>query len=212
MTEGVSLAIMVHNEGHLLHDLLEHYAKYFDDIIVVDDYSGSKPDPVDVIDDFVGTTMGKWGSVDYWGGKVNYYKHHLDNNFGAARNFAAARAKYDYVLQVDPDEYWSNELLETIVNTVPQMRERGILICGFPRRNFIDQEPVLNYPDMQFRLHHVNTKWAKRLHECLQIRDASLATSISCDIIHDKTLAQQQAQNETYKTLCAEHSDWGKEE
>jgi len=51
-------------------------------------------------------------------GKMNIFRHPLDNDFATQRNFALSRSKGDWVLFVDDDEIISRELQKEIVEKI----------------------------------------------------------------------------------------------
>lgn len=97
----ISAVVLVRNQQHQLEDCLKSLG-FCEEIIVVDDYSQ---------DSSVKT-------AEKFGAKV--YKHRLNGNFAAQRNWAMAKAKNDWILFVDADEVVSDELATELYQMTAQ--------------------------------------------------------------------------------------------
>lgn len=89
----ITVIILTKNEENNIIDCLETIA-WFDEIIVVDDYSSDRT--LQVIKNF--------------NPRVKILQHELKKDFSAQRNFGLSKAKGDWILFIDADERLSNGL------------------------------------------------------------------------------------------------------
>lgn len=109
----LSLCLIVKNEEKKIKKCIESVKTIVNEIIVVD--TGSDDNTVSVVKDL--------------GAKVYYYKWNKD--FSAARNYALKKAKGDWIIFLDSDEYVSEESLKYIKNIIDEseiMKCNSILI------------------------------------------------------------------------------------
>lgn len=207
----ISYAILTHNEGRCIQDLLKQIKEYKDledEIIVVDDYS---------TDDTTKAILREW---DHSGDITLYYRS-LDGDFSAQKNYLISRCSADtnWIVNVDADELLSDSLIKNI-KTILQENEH-IESYWVPRENKVNgitQEHVklwgweldsknrINYPDYQMRVFKYDPariKWVNKVHEKLTGYKtfAAIPANAGLDLIHIKDIKKQEQQNNFYNTL-----------
>jgi glycosyltransferase involved in cell wall biosynthesis len=205
---SVSYCITTHNEGSVyLEPLLFKLTKNLsdeDEIIVVDDFSDES------------TTL---SVLDKYKDKIKLFKHKLDGDFAAHKNFAKNQCTKQYIFFIDGDENFHDNLLGTLkeilinnqtidlflvprVNVVPGLTKEHIDKWGWR----VDSRNYINYPDYQTRIviNSPNIRWEGKVHERLVGHEthASLPdeTQDYC-LLHVKALKRQEDQNAFYQTL-----------
>ena len=89
------------------------------------------------------------------------------NNFHFNKNFLIKKAKTEWILWIDSDEYLSDRLVSEIRQVVSQNKDNGYLI---PRKNIIFNKWIKHsgwYPDYQMRLF----KRGQGLYPCKRIHE-----------------------------------------
>ncbi|MFW5869270.1 MAG: hypothetical protein ACOCVI_00045 [Planctomycetota bacterium] len=89
----------------------------------------------------------------------------LRGNFSAQRNAATRMIGSDWVLHLDADEEVSESLLSELPKQIAFAERHGLAVLGLPRQNWVDGKLSDVYPDYQFRLHRVDQKWTRKVHE-----------------------------------------------
>ena len=98
----ISACVIVKNEAENISTCLESVQKIVQQIIVVD--TGSTDHTVDL--------------AKKYGAEVYHYE--WNNDFSAAKNFALGKAKGDWVIFLDADEYISAETAGNVPNIIKQ--------------------------------------------------------------------------------------------
>ena len=163
----VSATVLTKNsERHLVRVL--DALRGFDEVVVLD--NGSKDETLAI-------------AVEY--ANVSVY-HHPFEGFGKLKNLAAAKARNDWIMNIDSDEILSDELMNSLqeidfsktnriytVSRLNHYRGRPIRGCGW-------------YPDIVPRLYHRNhTAFADvPVHERIKIQSDSQLTALSGDLLH----------------------------
>ncbi len=106
---NLTVCIIARNEEHTISRAIKSVSKA-SEVIVIDDYSVDKTREV----------AGKLGA--------QVYKRHMSENFAAQRNFALRKAKCQWVLFIDADEYLSPELMSEIDLAIRNNDISGYLI------------------------------------------------------------------------------------
>lgn len=151
----ISLVLICKNEQDNLYSYLMHHAKYFDDIVIVDDESTDNS--IDIINKF---------KLEHdKDNKISLYVRPLALDFAAQRNFATSKCSGKYVLHIDADERMTVEFLSKINGIEKYMDEENIDALGFPRCNFVGFVQTDNYPDTQVRLIKNDLKFVGEIHE-----------------------------------------------
>lgn len=100
----VSFCILAHNETSSLAKLLHMLYKskgVGDEIVVIDDYS-TNTQTIKILED----AQHRYG--------VRTFRHHLDHNFAAQRNFGTQMCRGDYVFAIDSDQLPSLYLMQNM--------------------------------------------------------------------------------------------------
>ena len=151
----VSLCMVALNEAANLKRSFEHIGGIVDEILVLD----------------TGSTDGTQEMAEALGAQVFAYT--WDENFSHARNFLLEKARNDWVLWIDGDEFYSFELVQEIRDTVNANSDYAGFY--FPRRNYYLGKWLRfggNYPDYQLKLFKKSSasSYEKRTHERVRLR------------------------------------------
>ncbi len=110
----ISACVIVKNEAKNIAQWLENMQSIADDIVVVD--TGSEDNTVEIVKSY----------------GVEPYYFAWRNDFAAAKNYALAQAKGDWILFLDADEYFtqvSSQRLRGILNKYNKDRKIGAILC-----------------------------------------------------------------------------------
>lgn len=159
---------------------------------------------------------------------VYWFKHSLNNDFGAHKNYGIEKCTGDYIFQIDGDEYPPDslcgenlgDLLESNPTVeayaVPRMndfkgvneahaKQWGWVLTYNPRPSINDKvlNPLVNWPDYQWRIFkrdYPRISFKRRLHE--RIEGYSSYVILPADqnyaLYHDKTIEKQIETNLRY--------------
>lgn len=103
----ISFSILVHNEGSVLETLLEQIMSaiksgdYDSEIVIVDDFS-TDIETMEIIE--------KYGAMD----NISVFQRALNKDFASQKNFANSKCTGTYIVNVDADEYFQDDLIENI--------------------------------------------------------------------------------------------------
>lgn len=147
-----------------------------------------------------------------------FYVFNLDGNFAQFKNQLSRFATGDYIFQIDADEVPRKELIESLPEILESNPNNEVYLV--PRINTVDgltQEHIhkwrwnvdfngfVNFPDYQWRIYKNNKQinWINRVHERLTgfKTYAMLPAEPEYCLLHHKTIARQEKQNEYYDTL-----------
>ncbi|MDR0705193.1 MAG: glycosyltransferase family 2 protein [Planctomycetaceae bacterium] len=159
----------------------------FDDVLVLD--TGSTDRTLEIIAPF-----------------PNVRVFHQDgiNNFGETRNFITEKAKYDWVLHIDSDEFVTPKFLEEI---------RGLsldfnTVYSIYLRMFYRGHSLPPFDTQSRRLYHRRTtSWTTRaVHERIEVREGMLLRPIKAAVEHHSydSVNQLIDKAQHYSTLFAE--------
>ena len=201
----ISYAILTHNEGEYIAELLTlltTYKRDIDEIVVVDDYSTDERTKF-ILNDLKDLI------------KLEYRTFDGDHT---QKNYLNSLCSGDYILQLDADELVRPEFLEMLPELLEENNETDLFIM--PRINTVEgltQEYIqkwrwnvnekgwVNFPDWQMRLYR-NCDWVKwdgLLHSKIEGHKTYVflpAEELFC-IIHQKQLARQVEQNNLYDKI-----------
>jgi glycosyltransferase involved in cell wall biosynthesis len=203
----ISYAILTHNEGEYVAELLTlltTYKRDIDEIVVVDDYSDDERTKF-ILNDFKDSI------------KLEYRTFDGDHT---QKNYLNSLCTGDYILQLDADELVKPEFLEMLPSLLEDNSEVDLFIM--PRINTVEgltQEWInkwrwnvnekgwVNFPDWQMRLYR-NCDWVKwdgLLHSKIEGHKSYvfLPTEELFCIIHPKQIDRQVAQNNLYDKIEA---------
>ena len=203
----ISYAILTHNEGEYIAELLAllfTYKRDIDEIVIVDDYSDDERTK-SILNDFKDLI-----TLDY---------RTFDGDH-TQKNYLNSKCTGDYILQLDADELVKPEFLEMLPELLEENKETDLFIM--PRINLVDdlteeyiqkwgwninEKKHINFPDWQMRLYR-NCDWVKwdgLLHSKIEGHKTYIflpPEELFC-IIHHKQLERQIAQNNLYDKIEA---------
>ena len=201
----ISYAILTHNEGEYIAELLtllSTYKRDIDEIVIVDDYSDDEKTKF-ILNDFKDLI-----TLDY---------RTFDGDH-TQKNYLNSKCTGDYILQLDADELVKPEFLEMLPEFLEENKETDLFIM--PRINTVEgltpeyiqkwrwnvnEKGWVNFPDWQMRLYR-NCDWVKwdgLLHSKIEGHKTYVflpAEELFC-IIHPKQLDRQVAQNNLYDKI-----------
>ena len=186
LAKDVSLHILAKNEEDLLPKLLERMCTYVGEIIVTD----------------TGSTDRTFERALKSGATVCHTT--LDNGFGEARNVGLSFVTVPWVLQIDADEWPTDQLLSWLVNWTADLSSySGIGGALIRRHNLVGNQPIgKNTFEWHPRLFRSGYRFIGWIHEH---PDAPYKSFIKapedCLLLHYKTVARQQRQNAFYETF-----------
>jgi glycosyltransferase involved in cell wall biosynthesis len=201
----ISYAILTHNEGEYIAELLTlltTYKRDIDEIVVVDDYSTDEKTKF-ILNDLKDLI------------KLEYRTFDGDHT---QKNYLNSLCSGDYILQLDADELVKPEFLEMLPELLEENQETDLFIM--PRINTVEgltpeyiqkwrwnvnEKGWVNFPDWQMRLYR-NCDWVKwdgLLHSKIEGHKTYVflpAEELFC-IIHPKQLDRQVEQNDLYDKI-----------
>ena len=201
----ISYAILTHNEGEYIAELLtllSTYKRDIDEIVIVDDYSDAVKTKF-ILNDFKDLI-----TLDY---------RTFDGDH-TQKNYLNSKCTGDYILQLDADELVKPEFLEMLPELLEENKETDLFIM--PRINTVEgltpeyiqkwrwnvnEKGWVNFPDWQMRLNR-NCEWVKwdgLLPSKIEGHKTYVflpAEELFC-IIHPKQLDRQVAQNNLYDKI-----------
>lgn len=182
-TEVMGLHMIVKNEEALLPALLAHMSRWVHEMVIVD----------------TGSTDRTFEIARQWTPLA--YRHDLDMDFSAARNYALERASTPWILQVDADEWPTEELLRWIEEALV----RGFLApyegVWVTRENLVAGQGIgTNTLEHHVRMFRRKYRFTGRIHESVGVPVTRLISAPSdFFLLHHKTQARQEMQNERYE-------------
>ncbi len=177
--ENLSACLICYNEESVIRKTLENLKLITDEIVVFDSFSTDKT--MDILKEF----------------DCKIYQYEFDNHRDQ-KNRAIEKCSKEWVLLLDSDEY----LDERLINNLPNLINNpdGIDCYAIPRRNYLDSDGPMGYPDVQSRLfknyvrhhghpfhHRTDLNSKKHVH----ILDSG-------SIIHEKSWDRQKERNKLY--------------
>ena len=201
----ISYAILTHNEGEYVGELLTFLTTYkrdIDEIVVVDDYSDDEKTK-SILNEFKDLI------------NLNYRTFDGDHT---QKNYLNEQCTGDYILQLDADELMHPEFIKIL----PELLEMNKTVDLFlvPRINTVEnltkewadkwhwnvnENGWVNFPDWQMRLYRncESVKWDGLLHSKVVGSQSTLALpteELFC-ILHHKKLDRQIEQNNLYDKI-----------
>jgi glycosyltransferase involved in cell wall biosynthesis len=185
-------------------------------------------------DEFTTKTLDLYRTAyDYYETNISFYKHDLNNDYGAHKNYGIEKCSGDYVFQLDGDELPPGSLLgenlqallennpTTEAYAVPRMNDfRGVTqehakqwgwrLTNSPSLN----RPIVNFPDFQFRIFKRDfprISFRRKLHEKIEGYDSyvMLPAEEEYALYHDKTIETQIQTNLRYNKLFSVEDNKG---
>jgi glycosyltransferase involved in cell wall biosynthesis len=201
----ISYAILTHNEGEYIAELLTlltTYKRDVDEIVIVDDHSNDEKTKF-ILNDFKDLI------------KLEYRTFDGDHT---QKNYLNSLCTGDYILQLDADELVKPEFIEMLPQMLEDNNEIDLFIM--PRINTVEgltpeyiakwgwnvnEKGWVNFPDHQMRLYR-NCDWVEwngLLHSKIKGHKTYVflpSEELFC-ILHPKQLDRQVAQNDLYDKI-----------
>lgn len=199
----ISFAITAHNEANELNRLLNQLTSTI-----------TNGDEIVIQLDSTATATVKFIVDKYPNVKCHTFS--LDKDFATFKNNLKNVCTKDYIFFIDADEYLSEQLVSDLrelleinkhvdlfsvprINTVERLTEEHIKKWGWQ----VNQNRWINYPDLQDRIikNKKEIYWINKVHE--KITGAMVRTILpdGYDLIHPKTIDNQEKQNAYYATI-----------
>jgi glycosyltransferase involved in cell wall biosynthesis len=165
MISGIMLSW---NSAQRIRTAIDSLWKVADEIIVVDSNSADSTKQI----------------ADEMGCQV--YNRDFEKDFSALRNFAISKAKGDYVLWLDTDEYFDDECIENLPKMPRKFPDAEAFVIE--RKNFMDGKRYA-IGDAHVRLFRSYLKFVRPVDEVVLVR----RKAIRCPgfVIHEKTTEEQ---------------------
>lgn len=150
---------------------------------------------------------------------ANIIKFPLSKDFAKFKNNIKEYCKKDYVFFIDADEYFSDNLIDSLPEVLQENPE--VDLFSVPRVNTVDglteeyvkqwrwvldEEGRVNFPDYQNRIirNVSNIKWVNKVHEKIDGHRTSCVFPNNDEnwcLYHPKKIQRQISQNDFYSTL-----------
>ncbi|NMC36631.1 glycosyltransferase family 2 protein [Candidatus Beckwithbacteria bacterium] len=199
----LSVVILVKNAGKTLQACLDS-VKFADEIILMDDFSIDSS--VAIIEKF---SLPQSLGISYREGtypKIRYYLVHLKNDFSYIRNKAMRRAKNNWVLFLDADEYLTPQLEAEIRQILTDPKDyKGFY---FKRKDIFFGKTLRYGETGHIKLLRLGRKWAGQwqgnVHETWHINGK--VGSLKAEIMHDRQFSSREFLDrlDWYSTLQAQ--------
>lgn len=188
----LALSIIVKDEYDLVLNILQKYAKYFDEVALAVDYK---------YDDFLAL------SSEYKNLKVFQYK--WINDFSDKRNFLASKIESEYYLRIDTDDDIINP--ENIKDVFSKMVSNNvdIVYCNYLYSRDVDGNTNAEHWRETIIKKRPDIYWKKPIHENLFIEDQTKFIGVKCKefaIFHNITEEHAiESQERNWKYLVDEY-------
>lgn len=192
----ISICILAKNCERKIGRCLDRLDR-FDDIVVLDTGSTDK-------------------TLEILRGYDNVRVFHQDGilHFGDSRNRLTERAKHEWVMHVDSDEYLSRELVDDLVRHYERDLLRPDTVYLFRRRMFYRNKPLPPFDDWIKRLYNREmTTWSSRaVHEVVVVGDSMTTAKIHKEIEHHSydSVEQLIEKAQMYSSLFADQFHSGR--
>jgi glycosyltransferase involved in cell wall biosynthesis len=179
----IGLHMLVLNEEVLLPKLLRHLKPHvLEMVIVIDDRTTDRSEEI----------------ASLHGAKT--FRVALNHDFAAARNFGLERMQMPWVLQVDADEWPTDELLQWLPAFLKADFSKNCDCVSFVRENLIDGKRIgCGTYEWQHRFFRKHLRFVGRIHETVgPPKGRHTLAPRGCRILHHKTGARQEEANQRY--------------
>ena len=197
---SISLCLVIQNEEDCIIDSLDNCVKYVDEIILLD--GGSTDRTKELVADYP---------------LVKLYEHPFDN-FHWQKNRCIAYASCEWILFKDADELFEGDVLDGLQRLVTDYTEHDAF--AFPRKTYIDGY-LINVLDHDYKIRFWKTgkgiHFESSVEDKYKIHPDAVGFKSVCRtnvwILHNKTAAMQQEDNELYWNMGQEAAPgWTKTE
>ena len=148
----ISLCMIVKNESACIEGVLNSVGNFPDEIIIVD--TGSTDNTKELVRKFTN----------------KIYDFKWNDNFSDARNFSFSKAKGEYIIWLDADDYISNNELKKLIEFKNNIN-KNIDIFMVKYQHFDNKNPNPNFEFYRERIIRNDSryKWAGAVHECINL-------------------------------------------
>ena len=186
---GISLHLLVRDEADLLPVLLTHLRGWVDEMVIVD--TGSKDASYSI-------------AKAYTQKAYRYlFPRPADAplDFSAARNFALGAVTKPWVLQVDADEWPTEDLLRWMHKAVAATEAKLYDGYSIMRQNLVGGEMIGPHTyERHVRLFRKGVRFVGRIHEKVNVTLPRTGVAPgNLLLLHHKTIERQERQNKFYK-------------
>lgn len=191
----LSAVMVTYNEVEYVENVIKKVRPFVDEFVVLD--GGSTDGTLDVLRKFT-----ELGPLD----GIRLYKYPFRDHYGDQKNMACSFANGRWILLLDPDEEFEDNLLDELRIVIQHAEQDESEVVQIPRKNFIDgvfQSKA--YPDYQLRLFRSYCRFVHRVHE--ELVGWQKGYVWDRHLLHKKTLERQQAQNVNYLRILSKHQD-----
>ena len=209
---GITIALLTHDETAQFRWLMEALlpARHlFDEIVVVDDFSG--PEFLRAVHEFEAKLP------------IRLFQRALNQNFAAQRNYMKSQCRGRMIFFLDPDELPSPRILNGLPQILAMMERLDIDACQLPRLTIshpgsgpahplslnLQGEGIALLWEDQFRMlrNLPHLRWTLRLNEYLtNVRTAyRFPHTLDYALLHPKSLQRQKEQRVFYRSIRLRH-------
>jgi len=182
LAQDLSLHILTKNEEDYLPHVIKRLNAFVGEVIVTD----------------TGST--DWTVMMAMKAGAKVCETTMEQGFGAARNAGLALVTLPWVLQVDADEWPSNNLLLWLKKWTPSNHVGGAFIR---RHNLVGSEPIGERTyEWHPRIFRSGYRFIGRVHEGLDVpKETFIKAPENALLCHYKTVKRQERQNAFYATF-----------
>lgn len=176
----ISAIYITKNEEKNIEQSIKSILGGVDEIIIVD--TGSNDDTLKICEKY----------------NCNIYSFKWENNFSSARNFAISKAKYDWILFLDADEYFYKNIGDSFYKLLESCEKEKIYYVKILTYNIDscrENEIISNNYSLKFFKNNIGLKYIRKIHEEVDVKNFSgaiykdnylLHTGYSSDINNKK--------------------------
>jgi glycosyltransferase involved in cell wall biosynthesis len=188
MTVKLTAIVLTHNDETIISRCLSSL-RFTDEIIVIDDQSNDRT-----------TAIAKKAGV------IKIYRHALNGDFAATRNFGLSHATGDWVLFIDSDESVSEALAKEILDAINHPAVNGFYL---KRRDYLFGQVLRHGETGNLRLLRLARKgtglFSRPVHEIWQVSGLTGTLQNSLDHFPHPTLTEFIFEINHYSTLNADY-------
>lgn len=154
----ISACVIVKNEEKNIETCINSYKEIVDEIIVVD--TGSEDKTVEIAENL--------------GAKVYFFK--WINDFAAAKNYAIDRAKGDWIIFLDADEYFDANCIGKIKNILKSLKNTRYTVVGCKLINIdkVNNNVIDSFLQARIFKNDINIRYKYNIHETLSYKNNQL--------------------------------------
>ncbi len=175
----ISGVVVCYNEENVIEHCIQSLSKFCDEIVVFDSFSTDKT--LDILNKY----------------NCKVFQHEFDNHRDQ-KNRAIEKCSNEWVFLLDSDESVEDNLISKLQEMISN--DAGIDAFSFPRKNYVDGDGPIGYPDIQTRLFKNYVRhYGHPFHHHADGNAKKHVLINNCGaIIHEKTVDRQKKQNQLY--------------